>query len=218
MKIVSSSYEIMFIPEAHLVLRLIEEAGRTCYKSENKITEDSSKQFVRRLLNSGHHSVIEHISVTVRFICDRGISHELVRHRLASYSQESTRYANYSKNKFGKEITVIRPLFWDEDSPQYHQWLAAMENAESAYMKLIELGARPEQARTVLPNSLKTEVVMTCNLREWRNVFSLRCSNAAHPQIREIMLPLLNEFKEKIPVVFDDLYEMYCMDSSKSLS
>ncbi len=218
MKIVSSSYEIMFIPEAHLVLRLIEEAGRTCYKSENKITEDSSKQFVRRLLNSGHHSVIEHISVTVRFICDRGISHELVRHRLASYSQESTRYANYSKNKFGKEITVIRPLFWDEDSPQYHQWLAAMENAESAYMKLIELGARPEQARTVLPNSLKTEVVMTCNLREWRNVFSLRCSNAAHPQIREIMLPLLNEFKEKIPVVFDDLYEMYCMDSCKSLS
>lgn len=217
-KIVSSSYEIMFIPEAHLVLRLIEEAGRTCYKSENKITEDSSKQFVRRLLNSGHHSVIEHISVTVRFICDRGISHELVRHRLASYSQESTRYANYSKNKFGKEITVIRPLFWDEDSPQYHQWLAAMENAESAYMKLIELGARPEQARTVLPNSLKTEVVMTCNLREWRNVFSLRCSNAAHPQIREIMLPLLNEFKEKIPVVFDDLYEMYCMDSCKSLS
>lgn len=215
MKIVSSSYEIMFIPEAHLVLRLIEEAGRTCYKSENKITEDSSKQFVRRLLNSGHHSVIEHISVTVRFICDRGISHELVRHRLASYSQESTRYANYSKNKFGKEITVIRPLFWDEDSPQYHQWLAAMENAESAYMKLIELGARPEQARTVLPNSLKTEVVMTCNLREWRNVFSLRCSNAAHPQIREIMLPLLNEFKEKIPVVFDDLYEMYCMDSCK---
>ena len=214
-KIVSSSYEIMFIPEAHLVLRLIEEAGRTCYKSENKITEDSSKQFVRRLLNSGHHSVIEHISVTVRFICDRGISHELVRHRLASYSQESTRYANYSKNKFGKEITVIRPLFWDEDSPQYHQWLAAMENAESAYMKLIELGARPEQARTVLPNSLKTEVVMTCNLREWRNVFSLRCSNAAHPQIREIMLPLLNEFKEKIPVVFDDLYEMYCMDSCK---
>lgn len=218
MKIVSSSYEIMFIPDAHLVLRLIEEAGRTCYKSENKITEDSSKQFVRRLLNSGHHSVIEHISVTVRFICDRGISHELVRHRLASYSQESTRYANYSKNKFGKEITVIRPLFWDEDSPQYHQWLAAMEHAESAYMKLIELGARPEQARTVLPNSLKTEVVMTCNLREWRNVFSLRCSNAAHPQIREIMLPLLNEFKEKIPVVFDDLYEMYCMDSSKSLS
>ncbi len=218
MKIISSSYEIMFIPEAHLVLRLIEEAGRTCYKSENKITEDSSKQFVRRLLNSGHHSVIEHISVTVRFICDRGISHELVRHRLASYSQESTRYANYSKNKFGKEITVIRPLFWDEDSPQYHQWLAAMENAESAYMKLIELGARPEQARTVLPNSLKTEVVMTCNLREWRNVFSLRCSNAAHPQIREIMLPLLNEFKEKIPVVFDDLYEMYCMDSCKSLS
>jgi len=217
-KIISSSYEIMFIPEAHLVLRLIEEAGRTCYKSENKITEDSSKQFVRRLLNSGHHSVIEHISVTVRFICDRGISHELVRHRLASYSQESTRYANYSKNKFGKEITVIRPLFWDEDSPQYHQWLAAMENAESAYMKLIELGARPEQARTVLPNSLKTEVVMTCNLREWRNVFSLRCSNAAHPQIREIMLPLLNEFKEKIPVVFDDLYEMYCMDSCKSLS
>lgn len=202
----------MFMPESHLVLRLIEQAGRTCYKSENKITEDSSKQFVQRLLNSGHHSVIEHISVTVRFICDRGISHELVRHRLASYSQESTRYANYSKSKFGSEITVIRPLFWDEASPQYRQWFTAMENAERAYMKLIEMGAPAEQARTVLPNSLKTEVVMTCNLREWRNVLNLRCSKAAHPQIREIMLPLLNEFKNKIPVVFDDLYEMYYGD------
>jgi thymidylate synthase (FAD) len=202
----------MFMPEAHLVLGLIEQAGRTCYKSENKITQDSARQFVQRLLHSGHHSVIEHINVTVRFICDRGVSHELVRHRLASYSQESTRYANYSKSKFGGELTVIRPLFWAEDSPQYLRWFAAVKHAEKAYMQLIELGATPEQARTVLPNSLKTEVVMTCNLREWRNVLNLRCSKAAHPQIREIMVPLLSELKEKIPVVFDDLYEMYCRD------
>ena len=197
------------MPDSDLILKLIEQAGRTCYKSENKMTADSADQFVRRLILSGHHSVIEHMNISVRFICDRGVSHELVRHRLASFSQESTRYANYSKNKFGNEITVIRPLFWTEDSPSYKQWLAAMENAEKTYLNLIEMGAPAEQARSVLPNSLKTEIVMTCNLRQWRHVFELRCSKAAHPQIREIMLPLLKAFKERLPAIFDDLYQKH---------
>ena len=209
MKIIAPSHEILHLPDGGCILKLIESAGRTCYKSEDHITVDSAKGFVKQVLDSGHHSVIEHINITVRFVCDRGVTHELVRHRLASYSQESTRYANYSKDKFGHEITVIRPSFWPEDSPEYVEWLKAMENAEKAYMKLIELGSSPEQARSILPNSLKTEIVMTCNIREWRHVIDLRCSRAAHPQMREMMLPLLSEFHEEIPVLFDDIYKKY---------
>ena len=209
MRIIEPSHEILFLPDGEVVLKNLELAGRTCYKSEDRITPDSAKGFIKGILKSGHHSVIEHAAITVRFICDRGVTHELVRHRLASYSQESTRYANYSKDKFGREITVIKPLFWDEDSPEYSAWKEAMENAEQSYLKLIDLGARAEQARAVLPNSLKTEIVMTANVREWRHVFALRCSKAAHPQIREIMLPLLEELHKKLPVVFDDLYEEF---------
>ncbi len=194
MKMIAPSHEILNMQDGESILKRIELAGRTCYKSEDRITPDSAKGFVKRILDSGHHSVIEHINITVRFICDRGVSHELVRHRLASYSQESTRYANYSKDNFGSEIIVIKPLFWSEDSPEYREWLKAMETAEQAYMRLIELGVSPEQARSVLPNSLKTEIVMTCNIREWRHVFNLRCSRTAHPQMREIILPLLKEF------------------------
>jgi len=189
------------------LLQRIELAGRTCYKSEDRITDQSARDFVKRIISSGHLSVIEHIFLTIKFIIDRGVSHELVRHRLASYSQESTRYANYSKNKFGNEITVIRPCFWKDTSPEFFEWKKAMEEAEKIYLKLINMGARPEQARSVLPNSLKTEVVMTCNLREMRHVLLLRSSNAAHPQIREVMRPLLKDLHERIPVIFDDIYQ-----------
>ena len=217
MKIISPFHEIFFIQDGASILRHIEIAGRTCYKSEDKITQDSSKGFVKGIIKSGHHSVIEHISITVRFICDRGISHELVRHRLAAFSQESTRYANYSKDKFGNEITVIKPVFWSEESEAYGHWLAAMKNAENSYLNLLKTGVKAEEARSVLPNSLKTEVVMTCNLREWRHVLNLRCSKASHPQIREIMLPLLKELHEKIPVVFDDLYEAFVKKRTSEL-
>jgi len=209
LRIISPGHEILFMQDGASILKQIETAGRTCYKSENKITADSAAGFVKSIIKSGHHSVVEHISISVRFICDRGITHEIVRHRLAAYSQESTRYANYSKDKFGNEITVIKPYFWSEDSEEYLEWKIAMKNAEQSYLKLLKNGARPEQARSVLPNSLKTEIVMTCNLREWRHVLDLRCSKASHPQIREIMLPLLTEFHEKIPVLFDDLYNKY---------
>ncbi|MFW5791060.1 MAG: FAD-dependent thymidylate synthase [Desulfohalobiaceae bacterium] len=212
MRIVPPSFEILAMPDGDDILKLIELAGRTCYKSEDKITADSAMGFIRRIVASGHMSVIEHASVTVRFVCDRGVTHELVRHRLASYSQESTRYANYSKDKFGNEITVIRPLFWKEGSPEYAEWLSAMQQAEQSYLRLISGGARAQEARSVLPNSLKTEIVMTANLREWRHVFALRCDAAAHPQIREVMLPLLDELHRRLPPVFSDLYERFEKD------
>ena len=217
MKIVPPSHKILALPDKLSVLKLLERIGRTCYKSEDKMTVDSARDFVKRLIRSGHHSVIEHSSVTVHFICDRGISHELVRHRLASFSQESTRYANYSKERFGKEITVIRPFFWDKKSGLYFAWQNAMDQAEKHYLQLIQLGARPEEARAVLPNSLKTELIMSCNFREWRHIFDLRCSRAAHPQMRELLLPLLQEFQEKIPIIFDDLYEKFGNDIRECL-
>jgi len=209
MQVIRPTHKILFMPDGEAILKHIEMAGRTCYKSEDRITDESASGFVSRLIKAGHLSVMEHANITVHFTCDRGVSHEIVRHRLAAFSQESTRYANYSGEKFGKEITVIKPFFWQEGSPEYAEWAAAMEQAEKAYMKLIEMGARPEQARGVLPNSLKTELVMTCNIREWRHVLNLRCSAAAHPQIREVMLSLLADFHAKLPVLFDDIYEEY---------
>lgn len=209
MKIIAPSFEIIAMENGTDMLKRIEVAGRTCYKSEDQITDNSAVVFVQRVLKSGHHSVIEHASATVRFICDRGVTHEIVRHRLASYSQESTRYANYSKDKFGNEITVIKPCFWEENSPEYGVWLESVKQAESAYLALIRKGATAQEARSVLPNSLKTEIVVTCNIREWRHIFALRCAQAAHPQMREIMLPLLAQMHDKAPVLFADLYAQF---------
>jgi thymidylate synthase (FAD) len=191
--------------DAMEVLKQIECIGRTCYKSESLITDTSAINFVKMLVERGHEAMIEHVHIPVRIICDRGVTHEIVRHRMASYAQESTRYCNYSKDKFSNEITVIEPSFW-EDKPECKEiWETAMKQSEEAYMKLIELGATPQEARSVLPNSLKTEIVVTMNLREWRHFFKLRTDKAAHPQIREIAIPLLQAFKEKIPVVFDNI-------------
>ena len=209
MKVIKPFFEIEDRIDGMETLKKIEKAGRTCYKSEERITDDSCKAFVKRLIESGHHSVLEHEKVTVRVICDRGVSHEIVRHRIASYSQESTRYCNYSKGKFGSEITVIEPCFWNTDSKEDRRkreiWENTMRLIEKAYMELISLGASAQEARSILPNSLKTEIVMTMNLREWRHFFNLRTSRAAHPQMREIAIPLLEEFKRRIPVVFDDI-------------
>lgn len=188
------------------MLKLLERAARTCYKSEEKITDTSAGPFTQKLVRIRKHlSVIEHVSVTVRFICDRGVSHELVRHRLAAYSQESTRYCNYSNDQFGNELTVIRPVFWSTASVQFKLWKATCEHIEKVYFTLLKDGASPQEARSVLPNSLKTEIVMTANLREWRHVLQLRCSTAAHPQMRQLMIPVLVEFKRHLPELFDDI-------------
>lgn len=203
MRIIEPYFEFMEEIKGDEILKRIEKIGRVCYKSEDRITEDSAKKFVANILKRGHESVIEHEKVSVKIICDRGVTHEIVRHRIASYSQESTRYCNYSNEKFGKELTIIKPLFWKEDSVEYNLWINTMQAIENTYNKLIDLGAEPQQARSTLPNSLKTEIVVTMNLREWRHFFRLRTSERAHPQMREIAIMILNEFKTKIDVLFD---------------
>lgn len=201
MKEIRPSFEIMDDIDGAEILQKLERCGRVCYKSEDKITEGSAEKFIGMILKSGHESVLEHEKLTVKFICDRGVTHEIVRHRIASYSQESTRYCNYSKDKFGNELTFIRPCFWTDDSEEYAVWKQAMEEIEKTYVKLISLGAKPEEARSILPNSLKTEIVCTMNLREWRHFFRLRTAERAHPQIREISVALLDELKKRIPVI-----------------
>lgn len=213
MNIIAPSFSFMHVPDGEFITRHLEQAARTCYKSEDKVGPDSARNLIRRIIRMGHDSVLEHISVTVRIVCDRGVSHELVRHRLCSFSQESTRYANYAHDKFGNSITVIRPFFWAEDDARYQLWLSAMQACESAYLALVQAGASAQEARSVLPNSLKTEVVTTANLREWRHIFKLRCDKAAHPQMREIMLPLLQAFQERVPLLFDDLAERFAVET-----
>lgn len=205
MNIIKPSVEILTQINGEEILKHIEKTGRVCYKSEDKITSDSAKKFITDIIKRGHEAVIEHYNISVKFICDRGVTHEIVRHRIASYAQESTRYCNYSKDKFGNEITVIQPLFWNEDSFEYQYWKNAMQDAERHYFELLKLGASPQEARSVLPNSLKTEIVITMNLREWRHFFKLRIAKAAHPQMREVANMLFKEIKENIPVIFDDI-------------
>lgn len=205
MRIIKPGYEIISDINGKEILQTIEKIGRVCYKSETAITEESYKNFIQNILKRGHESVIEHEKITVKFICDRGVSHEIVRHRIASYSQESTRYCNYCNDQFGKELTVIKPCFWEENSQHYQMWVRMMSEIEKCYNALIENGAKPEEARSILPNSLKTEIVVTMNLREWRHFFTLRTSRGAHPQMREIAIALLERFKDEIPLIFDDI-------------
>ncbi len=205
MRIIEPYFEILDELDGKKMLQKIERIGRVCYKSEDLITEDSAEKFIRNILKRGHESVIEHEKISVKMVCDRGVTHEIVRHRVASYSQESTRYCNYQKDKFGNELTFIKPVFWKEDSPEYALWKESMQQIEDQYMKLIDMGASAQEARSILPNSLKTEIVVTMNLREWRHFFRLRTASAAHPQIREIAGMVLEEFRRQIPVVFDEL-------------
>jgi thymidylate synthase (FAD) len=195
----------------------IEAAARTCYKAEGNMGVKYNGQFIRDKIDRGHLSVIEHSMATVRFVVDRGVSHELVRHRIASFSQESTRYCNYSKEKFGGEIAVINlnrgidlcpvtsKLSAEQINAIYWEWCKAMNDAELHYLKMLELGASPQIARSVLPNSLKTELLLTANLREWRHFFTLRTSTAAHPQMREVTVPLLADFQRVFPPIFEDI-------------
>lgn len=213
MKIVNAGYEILTKLSENGIeeLQHIERIGRVCYKSEDKITEDgeSAKKFVQMIINRGHEAMIEHSSLSVKFIVDRGVSHELVRHRIASFAQESTRYCNYSKDKFDNGVTFIKPFFFEENREgnwnNYDTWESCMRDCEHAYLTLLECGATPQEARSVLPNSTKTEITITANYREWRNFFKLRTAKAAHPQMREVTIPLLAEMKEKLPIIFDDI-------------
>ena len=205
MLIIKPSVEIITPIQATTVMKRIEEIGRTCYKSADKIRPDSAAKFVDKLIQSGHESVLEHCTLSVRFTVDRGVSHEIVRHRIASYSQESTRYCNYARDKFGKEITVIEPCYLEPDTSRYLIWKTTCESCEISYMALLGQGCKPEEARAVLPMSLKTELVMTANIREWRHFLKLRTDKAAHPQMRQVTIPLLRELQDRIPIIFDDI-------------
>lgn len=221
MKILKAGYEILTpISEGGLQeLKHIEKIGRVCYKSEGKITEDgeSAKKFVKMLIGRGHEAMLEHSTLSVKFTVDRGVSHEIVRHRIASFAQESTRYVNYSLDKFGNEVNYIdiengihldgkmKNMDAETIAAVLDEWREAMLSAEKHYMRMLELGATPQIARSVLPNSTKTELTVTANYREWRNFFRLRTENVAHPQMREVAVPLLEDLKKRIPVVFEDI-------------
>jgi len=227
MIIVKPSFEIMFQDELKNAAKKIEVIARTCYKSEDKISDDSAEKLVKALLTRGHYPMFDHQTISVRIVCDRGVSHEIVRHRIAAYAQESTRYCNYSKNKFGNQITVIKPSFFpnikcgeyekfeefksdnhiDDQKLRYGQeaWALAMFETEGRYNQMVETGYSPQEARSVLPNSLKTEIVCTLDLTAWRHFMYLRTAKAAHPQMLEIARPLLDEFKKLVPLIFDDI-------------
>ena len=215
MKVIKPSWRIAALTEAEPVrlMKHLEAMGRICYQSDDAITDNSYDKFLRGIIKRGHEAVLEHATVTAVVVCDRGISHEIVRHRIAAYCQESTRYCNYSKGKFGNEITVIEPPFWDKDSEEYKTWAHTCEVTEVAYFDLLAVGATPQQARSVLPNSLKTQIAITMNIREWRHFFRLRCATGAHPQMIEIACMGLVEFHDYFPCLFEDIYqEVFTID------
>jgi thymidylate synthase (FAD) len=200
MKEIQPKIEVLTKLDQEQILKDIELYGRTCYKSEGKVGPGTSYTFAKRIISNGHHSVLEHVSISVRIYCDRGVSHELVRHRLAAYSQESTRYCRYGDG----EVCFVSP-FDKDDQPYYNMWKTAMIMAEQNYLQMLSLGVAPQIARSVLPNSLKTELVMTANIREWRHILTLRTSNAAHPQMRQIASMILDKFQSALPVLFNDI-------------
>lgn len=215
MRVVKPEWRIVALTEAEptRLMKHLEAMGRICYQSGDLANETSYEQFLRNIIKRGHEAVLEHASVTAVVICDRGVSHEIVRHRIASYCQESTRYCNYSKGKFGEEITVIEPLFFEPGSDNYKVWARACDQAESAYFDLLIRGATPQEARSVLPNSLKTQIAITMNMREWRHFFRLRCAPAAHPQMVEVAKLGLIEMYDYFPCLFEDVYkEVFCND------
>lgn len=236
MQIIKAYYEILTPIDGPEIMRFIEKIGRVCYKSEEKTTSYSYRKFIENLISRGHEAMLEHFSISVKFVCDRGISHELVRHRLASFAQESTRYCNYGSENKG--LTFIQPCWFhmdvlgyrnsngpilDPENPMYKiidvqpmvRWINNMLQIEELYNRLLEEGWKPEEARSILPNSLKTEIVITANLREWRHIFSLRADSHAHPQMRELMIPLLNNFYNEMPELFSDVMSTITAQGAK---
>lgn len=200
--VVEPSVELIFPPGYDELMTKIELCGKTAYKAEGNIREGSAEAFVRKIIELGHESVLEHASITVKVVCDRGVSHEIVRHRIASYTQESTRYCNYATDKFKNKLWVVKPVFLRMGSANYLCWRNSMDAISVVYRDMIKENWKPEEARSVLPNSLKTELCMTMNIREWRHFFRLRTAANAHPQIREIAGMILEKFKSAYPALF----------------
>lgn len=204
MKVIDPSVIVSLQSAPHFIMQTIEDAGRTCYKSEDKINETSHVAFIERLVRRGHEAMLEHGYATAYFRVDRGVSHELVRHRLASFAQESTRYCNYKD----KDIEFVEPST-ELDADSMNAWSSHMQACEVVYNNLIKAGHSPQVARAVLPNSLATDLVVTANLREWRTIFKLRCAKDAHPDMRYIMIRLLSDMYKLFPPVFEDIYQLY---------
>lgn len=186
------------------MMKNIEKACRTCYRSEDKITDDSYKTLLKNCLTRGHESVLEHEKITIRLRCDIGVYKDLTRHRLASYSIESTRYCNYNKDKFDNQLHFIEPIFYD-DINKSKLWADCMNEIENTYNAMIELGCIPDEARMILPHSTAATVTMTANIREWKHILELRCTKHAHPSVQQIMIPLLLHFKKTMPEIFDNI-------------
>lgn len=186
------------------VMKNLERAAKHCYRTEGNIKEDSYDHFLRNCINRGHESVLEHEKVSIRICCDVGAYKDITRHRLASFSIESTRYCNYSKDKFGNEISFIEPCNI-EDEGLYQDWKNCMEEIEKCYNKMATNGALPDQLRLLLPHSTAAELTMTANIREWRHIFALRADKHAHPSIQQFMIPLLLYFKQQMPALFDEV-------------
>ncbi len=205
MNIVKPSVEFVSPVNGISILKHIEKCGRVCYQSDHRITDNSYTDFAKMILRNGHESVLEHASFSLSIICDRGVTHEIVRHRIASYSQESTRYCNYAKEQFNAEISVIEPCFLQKGTDGYSLWEEGCVDAETAYFNLLNYGCLAQEARAVLPTCLKSQIIMTTNIREWRHFFKLRCSRAAHPQMREVASMALQLVRDNIPILFDDI-------------
>ena len=201
MKIVNQTFEILTPIDSDKILRNLEKIGRISYKSENLITEDSAKKFIKKIIENKHEAVIEHENISIKVITDRGVSHEIVRHRIASYIQESTRFCNYSKQKFGNEIVYITPVDFELSCSD----MELLEKIEQHYLTRLDEGLTPQQARYFLPNGLKTEIVITMNLREWRHFFKLRTAKVAHPQMRAMAKSILNKLNGIVAIIFEDL-------------
>jgi len=211
-QVVDQAVSVVRCPEGLEALRFLENCGRVCSKTEDRITPDSASNFIENIIKRGHESVIEHLSATAYFICSRSISHEIVRHRLASYSQESTRYCNYCSSRLDFTLTFVRPPELQIDTDEYEIWYKSVEESAYTYFTLIENGVNHQVAREVLPFSLKTELIMTANLREWRHFLRLRMAKDAHSAIRLLAKSLYFQLSSRIPIVFDDLKELYLSD------
>ena len=214
-KIIEPSVKVITKLDGNQILKHIETCGRTCYQSYQNETEDvsSAEKMIAMLIKSGHESVLEHYSITIKMITDVGCYKDLTRHRAGTaFSIESTRFCNYSKDKFGNEISFIKPININENTPEYDIWYKCINDIEESYIKMAELGCKPDQLRMILPHSTSAEVSMTANLRSWRHIFKMRCAKQTHPSVRQMMLITLNEFHKNIPVIFNDLYDQFKED------
>ena len=204
MRIVEPVVEIEKV-DYNKIMKNLERACRTCYRSEDKITEESYKTLLKNCINRGHESILEHEKITIRMICDIGVYKDLTRHRHASFSIESTRYCNYGKDKFENQIKFIEPVNIEKNTELYEEWKTSCEEIEKHYIKMVELGATPDQMRMILPHSTAALVTMTANIREWKHIFSLRCTKHAHPAVEQVMIPLLLHFKQNMPEIFENI-------------